>query len=485
MALFNDDINTVAKSQMEPLAEATPVPPPPASSTRELRGRDFGQLVPSGAELLRLYTEQEQRKKEEQLRRNAALKAAQPQVFHMASVPVTPMRPCGSDACDSETSYDGDWNRACQGMRRRGREAQVRSNKPLTVPCGPRLRTAERSRSTSRHRSVSREGSPAGSEASSRAGSRAGSGRWEKSLRTSSVRSTPRSTRGTPRHDESTPRTRSVVRDLLAEDAHTSSEARTGSVGRTPRFTPVPTPRSALSQATASVCGRSHSVRSLSVSSAKHRQSSRDQREELEMREGRQRLSAMIRRNEVSCYTAIHCPDVHRIHLSTSATIPKEFHLSSSLRGRSRSLSVDSNGSQTRGWSASLRQSSVSREASPARSQTARSQTPTRPRLTMPCGPRLLTAQRQHSMRSLTRGGLGPHAAAAPAAPAAAAAAAAALAVGVPGPRPGESAADAAERARALAQAKTDEAQHSIKDKLFVFKKEGMSNSLRFPRGGA
>lgn len=200
----------------------------------------------------------------------------------------------------------------------------------------------------------------------------------------------------------------------------------------------------------------------LSRRSSSRRVVSTAEREQAEMELGRLELAALMRHNEQAYKHAIHYPDLRRGHHSLELTVPKEFHLSSSLRPVLRgdgSAASEPAAELCVEWPSVLRRS-VSRERSGT------------PELTVPKAPALRTASRSASRsgsrhRSISRHSLPREQAAIErhfqrTAPAVA------------------SAEERAERARAAAQAKQDEAVIEEKKRLCVFR-PAKSQTLKGP----
>lgn len=109
------------------------------------------------------------------------------------------------------------------------------------------------------------------------------------------------------------------------------------------------------------------------------------EREQAEMQMGRLELQALMRHNEQSYKHAINYPELRRGHHSLDLTVPKEFNLSCSRRPV-----VRSEGDDARTWTTALRKPSV--PDSPGRGRGGWA-----PELTVPQAPTLRTASRQRS----------------------------------------------------------------------------------------
>eukprot|EP00930_Biecheleria_cincta_P030043 TRINITY_DN2084_c0_g1_i3.p1 TRINITY_DN2084_c0_g1~~TRINITY_DN2084_c0_g1_i3.p1 ORF type:complete len:468 (+),score=58.83 TRINITY_DN2084_c0_g1_i3:68-1471(+) len=328
-------------------------------------------LAPSTAQLQMRYMESTRQQTE------------RPRAVSQSSTP----RRCRSTCSDnSDMDLDSSVGEEDSTRRRgRSRNSKVRD---LTVPTGPTLHTAWRTRSSSLERTAGEANShPStwagslrdglvfqGSRSKSRASSRQGS----------AAPSPARSTR-------STRSARSRVPQLEAP-AFSATPSRSLSRNRlSSTITPSPG-KNKWSCSDMSLASVGHSVGSSRTSGNSTRSclSSADL-QELEMEEGRRQLAEMLRRNARTYKQAINFPDMRRGHHSLELTMPEEFNLSVSNRTvmtqKPREVPPDQ-----RAWSKSLRS-----EKSPGRAAF-------NPTLTVPSAPNLRTSSRHRSSSASSRG---------------------------------------------------------------------------------
>lgn len=296
----------------------------------------------------------------------------------------TPRR-CRS-TCSDNSDMDLDSSVGEDSTRRRGRSRNSKARE-LTVPTGPTLHTAWRTRSSSRDRMAGEAHSQphtwagslrdgrvcGGSRSKSRASSRQGSAAPSPARSTRSVRSAR--SRG--------PQLEAPV--FSATPSRTLSRNRlSGAV------TPSPG-KNKWSCSDMSLASVGHSVGSsrMSGTSSRSRLSTADL-EELEMEEGRRQLSEMLQRNARTYKQAINFPDMRRGHHSLELTMPEEFSLSVSNRSVSLHRPREASSDQ-RAWSKSLRSAQ-----SPGRA--AFNST-----LTVPSAPNLRTSSRHRSSSASSR----------------------------------------------------------------------------------
>eukprot|EP00933_Yihiella_yeosuensis_P066268 TRINITY_DN7046_c0_g2_i1.p1 TRINITY_DN7046_c0_g2~~TRINITY_DN7046_c0_g2_i1.p1 ORF type:complete len:578 (+),score=98.63 TRINITY_DN7046_c0_g2_i1:75-1736(+) len=404
------------------------------------------KLIPSTAELERMYIEGKRRELQNSRRRNedACRNAiSNPQVMRKSGSKITVPRefnlsrsnrgsrcntPSRSVCSESDMELDSvgtgkEWQGSSSRRGRsssRPRSAVAGPGTPmkpaLTVPKGPNLLTSWRPRSISRSRaeamqehdmamtpqawsqSLRRAAGRNSSRSSSRGSSRQGSAQPSPARSNMSIRSA-RSTRST-RSSRKPPQFNAPV---FNAEASTPLRCSSRGRGRSSLVTPSPA-RSAMSS-----CSSQRSCSDMSLASVNSRFSrlsmsstsilarcpglSTEDLKQLQAEAGRQELSELMAHNAKAYKQAIHCPDMRRGHHSLELTVPDEFTLSVSNRtdhsyhsARSAAPS-GTGGSKVERWTKSLRQPSES----PSRAAWQLG------KLTAPKAPNLATSSRQRS----------------------------------------------------------------------------------------
>lgn len=409
MAAYGDENENTLNTLHDNIKVAEKVKPavgPLSQRLTQLAQKTSTKLVPSTAELERMYVEAKKQELQELRRRNerSCYEAIHNAKEYNPSRSITPCRSVCSEN-GSEGFEDCETGSHCSSRNRQQTRSKLGSGtrwKPqLTIPKAPTLHTSWRPRSYSRGRArqsaddqVSHPGawsrslrgshSTSASVGSSRQGSR------RTSHQGSAAPSPARSTSSVC----STRSMRSKAPTFEKPAFNLSTPLRKAAQGLS-RHLMTPSPaRSARSCASLRSC--SESLASLQsrlsklsrCSGSRCRAFSTDELERIRAEEGKRRLSELMKHNARSYKQAINCPDMRIGHHSLELTVPQEFNLSAT--NKSTSSSRGPNQDRRKGnWSKTLRRESES----PARDTW-------QPQLTAPRAPVLQTANRQRSSSS-------------------------------------------------------------------------------------
>lgn len=411
MAEYGDEnentLNTHHSNIKDVAQKVKPVGPLSQRLTR-LAQKTSKKLVPSTAELERMYVEAKRQELQELRRKNerSCYEAINNPQDHNSSRSITPCR----SVCSENSSEGYEDSSRCSSLNRQQTRSKFGPGTPwkpqLTVPKAPTLHTSWRPRSYSRGRdrqgsddqvphpgawsrglrgSYSRSASVGSSRQGSRRTSHQGSAAPSPARSTSSVRSTrsvrsqaPALTFEKPGFDLSTPLRK--VAQGLSKDLMTPSPARSVRSCASLR---------SCSESLASLQSRLSKLSRCSGSRC--RAFSTDELERIRAEEGKRRLSELMKHNAKAYKQAINCPDMRIGHHSLELTVPHEFNLSVTNRSTSSSKGPHEDRRKA-DWSNTLRRESRESQ-SPARDAW-------QPQLTAPRAPILQTANRQRSSSS-------------------------------------------------------------------------------------
>lgn len=331
-------------------------------------------LAPSTAELQMRYM-------------GAMRQQNEPSRAHALGQSSTPIR-CRS-TCSENSDMDLDSSVGEDSTRRRGRSRNSKG-RVLTVPTGPMLQTALRTRSSSRERTAG--------EAHSHPNS------WAGGLRDGRVCGGPRSkSRASSRQGSAAPSPARSTRSMrsarsrgpqLEAPAFSDTPSRSLSRNRmSAAITPSPG-KNKWSCSDMSLASGAHSVgssRSRTSGNSSRSCMSTDDLQELKMEEGRRQLADMLQRNARTYKQAINFPDMRRGHHSLELTMPEDFNLSLSNRTTRMNQPREAPADQ-RAWSKSLRSAQSPGQAA------------FDPTLTVPSAPNLRTSSRHRSSSASSRG---------------------------------------------------------------------------------